>query len=1189
MLGRKGWRVILVWLAGVAAGAATASGEEPASGAVDYVRDVKSILRERCYACHGALKQENALRLDTAAAMREAAVIVPADVDASLLLGRVSAADPGERMPPEGPPLSAHQIATLRAWIEQGAAAPVDEQPESDPRDHWSFRAPRRPPVPVIAAHSEIDQGPPAGALENPIDAFVAQRHRQLGLAPQPAAEKSLLLRRVYLDLIGLPPGAADLQAFLADDRPDAYERVVQRLLESPQYGERWARHWMDVWRYSDWYGRRMVPDVWNSAPQVWRWRDWIVRSLNQDQGYDTMVRQMLAADEICPEDYDSLVATSYLVRNWYALNPNDWMRNNVEHTAKAFLGLTFNCAHCHDHKYDPISQVDYFRFRAFFEPIAVRQDRWPGEADPGQFQEYEYSTLRKIVRLGAVRIYDKSLDAPTWFYTGGDERNRVSERGSIAPGLPAFLAPDPLTIEPVVLPAAARYPALHPAIQQTILADCRAAVDASQNELAGTRAAVEAALPALREALAKAEANFDEAATLAERSGKPGALAGRQSLLLEASSSGRRILQNGLPQLPKLDDGATVSFQLKILQDAHVNFQLARDVQMGLTASYVGFVGGRIVAYQPGSFQEFDAGHYRIDAGQDHFLVTLRFQVQEDRCLLTVQSQADEQLLVADVPVALNGWNPHGNLLQAISFDARAGSVAVIDEVRIHAPPTVSGTGADEAPRLAYFDFEAPRYHDGLDASGIEGWVNSSFSQAPATSIVSTTACSTDLLAAAEARRAAQRAVLLEETRLAASESRLAARVAEQQSVVARLAAERRKYGLESSTGDREALAAQASSAASAEREAAVLRATADVQAAELAQRVATAKPADDANRAQEIAAAQQQLVAAQSALDKAQAATTADTAAADYSPLSPVYADVSSGRRSALADWLASPDNPLTARVAVNHIWMRHFQRPLVDTVYDFGRNGTPPSHPELLDWLAVELMESGWSMKHLHRLIVTSHTYRRSSAADPQFGAAQAMQADPENRFLWRMPTGRMEAEVVRDSLLLCAGRLDLRMGGQELENSEALSTRRRSLYYSCHPELDGRSQFGMLFDAPDALECYRRTRTVIPQQALALTNSQLVHDVSADVAAAIWNSLSPQQRQQPQAFISAAYLRILSRLPGDAEQKICETFLSQVGDAEASAAKDPPDTTDGDAARRESLVRALLNHNDFITIR
>jgi hypothetical protein len=321
----------------------------------------------------------------------------------------------------------------------------------------------------------------------NPIDAFLEAEWVRHGLEPRPAAPKHILLRRVYLDLIGLPPTSEELRAFLADDSPEAFEKVVDRLLRDERYGERWGRHWMDVWRYSDWYGRRDANDVRNSASQIFRWRDWIVRSLNEGKGYDRMIQEMLAADEIQPEDYDAGVATGYLVRNYYSLNPNEWMRSAVEHTGKAFLGLTFNCAHCHDHKYDPIEHDDYFRLRAFFEPVFIRQDRVPGEADPGMFQDYTYAGTRSVQRLGAVRVYDRQPDAPTWFYTGGDERNRVTERGSIPPGVPAFLQPETLSIEPVDLPAQAWYPGLRPEIQETMRTDARRAIASAEELLAAT------------------------------------------------------------------------------------------------------------------------------------------------------------------------------------------------------------------------------------------------------------------------------------------------------------------------------------------------------------------------------------------------------------------------------------------------------------------------------------------------------------------------------------------------------------------------------------------------------------------------------------------------------------------------------------------------------------------------------
>ena len=385
----------LAWSATMWLSAPEVRGEDRA----DYLGKVKPVLKEHCYSCHGALKQAGGLRLDTGRALRRGGdsgpAVVPGRPEESPLIERVAETDADARMPFEAPALAPSKVAALRDWVAAGAPSPEGEEPERSPKDHWSFRPLVRPSVPRTIGG--------AWAI-NPIDHFVAAGHERRGLSPRPPTDRATLLRRVSLDLIGLPPTRDELHAFLADEGVDAYERVVDRLLASPRYGERWGRHWMDVWRYSDWYGRRMVPDVWNSAPQIWRWRDWIVRSLNEDKGYDRMVQEMLAADEIAPGDDEAAVATGYLVRNWYALNPNQWMRDNVEHTAKAFLGLTFNCAHCHDHKYDPIRQDDYFRFRAFFEPIGMRQDRVAGEADPGPFQKYEYSKLRKIVRAGSVR-----------------------------------------------------------------------------------------------------------------------------------------------------------------------------------------------------------------------------------------------------------------------------------------------------------------------------------------------------------------------------------------------------------------------------------------------------------------------------------------------------------------------------------------------------------------------------------------------------------------------------------------------------------------------------------------------------------------------------------------------------------------------------------------------------------------
>jgi hypothetical protein len=1135
---------------------------DPGHGGVDYAKEIKPILKARCYSCHGALKQEAGLRLDSGRLIRQGgkdgAVITSGHAIGSLI-ERIRTTDSSQRMPPEGEPLSPEQVAKLIAWIEHGAESPDDEQPELDPRNHWSFVAPVRSLVPIVA---ESD------AAKNPLDAFLVQTLHDHQLTPETSASKSVWLRRITLDLIGVPPTRQDLLVFLGDESPDAYEKVVDRLLSSPQYGERWGRHWMDVWRYADWFGRRYVPDVWNSAPQIWRWRDWIVKSLNGDKSYGRMVAEMLAADEISPEDDEAGHATGFLIRNWYALNPNDWMRSNVEHTGKAFLGLTFNCAHCHNHKYDPISQEDYFRFRAFFEPISIRQERVPGEADPGPFQEYSYSVLRKIVRLGEVRIFDKTPDAPTWFYTGGDERNRVNERGSIPAGLPAVLGGDSLKVEQVSLPPRAWYPGLRPGIHETILAEHRQALAAVESQLPAVRTAVETALPELLSKFDEAESEFERACQESRQAGRSGALSGQQSLLVDATT-GRRVIQRRLQELKAVEDGSAIRFQLQILKDAHVNFQLAKDFVVGLTAAYIGFENGRIMSYQPGSFTEFEAGRYDYAAGQNRFEVTLLLHTASDQCLLSVRSISDNKLLVNNVPVARNGWNPVGDPTKGITFDVRTGAVAVIDDVLFSAPSGGDNTESSLIPLLR-FDFEPPIYGDQEDVIGVDGWFGSSFSQPGATSIVSATIGDESLRPLSTKRKMARRALDSQTLKLKALEAKQAASVAMLESTNARIAADRAKYG-ETSGQNVDELARMATQR---HLQTTVLAGEAEVYAKDQLLAAAEALPMDHPNRAKDIEAATQQLSSATAALEAARNALAEPTRT--YPSFSPLYPSTSTGRRRALAEWIASRENPLTARVAINHIWLRHFHSPLVSSVYDFGRNGATPTHPELLDWLAVEFMESGWSMKHIHRLVVTSKAYSMSSKLDSS--EHRALATDPENRFLWRMNAGRMESEVVRDSLLACAGRLDQRLGGQELENTQALTTWRRTIYYSCQPEIDGKSQFGSLFDAPEPADCYRRTRSIIPQQALALTNSDLIHEMSTLIAAELWQTVSASEPAQPENFVTAAFEQILTRAPTPPELAMCLEFLIPASTDEANAVR-----------LRESLVRALLNHNDFVAIR
>jgi hypothetical protein len=702
----------------------------------DYTRDVKPILQKHCCSCHGPQRSSGDLRLDTAASIKKGGVsgpvVVPGNSAASSLISVVLGAD-GEppRMPARGAPLAAAEVERLRAWIDDGAPGPDDEAPAVVKTDHWAFRPPRSP-IPVA---------PGRAGGRNPVDVLLAAGQAAKALTPSPSAAKAQLLRRVYIDLVGLPPTRAELQAFLADPAVDAYERVVDRLLASPFYGERWGRHWMDVWRYADASGRKTQHETWWSHPLVWRWRDWIIRSLNADKGYDRMVAEMLAGDELAPQDPEALAGTGFLVRNRFWRERNTWLNGTIEHTAKAFLGLTFACARCHNHKFDPVSQRDYYNFRAFFEPHEVRVDPLPGESP----------------KAGIARAFDAKPDAPTYLFIRGNDKN-PDKNVPIAPAVPAALRGPPVIVHQVEVP--------------------------------------------------------------------------------------RREKQ----------------------------------------------------------------------------------------------------------------------------------------------PP-------------------------------------------------------------------------------------------------------------------------------------------------------------------------------------------------------------FSTGRRLALARWVTDPTNPLTARVAVNHVWARHFDRPLVDNVFDFGLRSRAPRQQPLLDWLAVELVAHGWSMKWLHRTLVTSAAYRMSTVA--QGASPDSLNTDPDNLYFARRSPRRVEAEVVRDAMLWLAGNLNVQMGGPSVNCQGDPGSRRRSLYHrSSHEE---RSPFLVLFDAANVEECYRRQESIVPQQALALTNSALVWEQ----ARLISRRLYEVERPPDGAFVQAAFEHVLGRLPTEQEKQACQRFLTRQKTLLADPSRLHPfpkgpsprvaPAADPAEAAREHLVHALLNHNDFLTVR
>lgn len=898
--------ILLLVLAGRAWAVETDS--TPAFTESAYVETIRPLLAERCVSCHGALRQEAGLRLDTAALLLAGGESGPAavrnDPASSMIVARVADPDAATRMPPDGEaePLSAEQVAAVAGWIAAGCPAPADERPEADPRDHWAFRPRTRPEVPRVQD---------AARTRNPIDAFLARARDRAGITPQPEAPRHVLVRRLFIDLIGLPPQPEELAAIEADASPDWYERLVERLLADPRHGERWARHWMDVWRYADWWG--LGDQHRNSAKHMWHFRDWIVESLNADVGYDEMLRQMLAADELHPDDPAKLRATGFLARNWFLFNRTPWLDETVEHVGKGLLGLTLNCAKCHAHKYDPIRQEDYYRFRAFFEPIETRVDVVPGEGD--------------LERDGIPRVFDGHLERPTHLFVRGEDTKPDTSR-SFEPGVPEVLAFREIEVRPVSLPPTAFEPERRPWVLEAHVATARRAVESAES--------------AVTKAVEKASAARTTLAT-AER----------------------------------------------------------------------------------------------------------------------------------EAAVARAGLAVEQAVLESVVRRAEATRIAW-DEAVVGGDPSVRRTEA-------------------------------------------------------------------------------------------------------------------ATAAVRAEREVAVARARRKVAEAE--DKLATAAPDKKGE-------AEKELLAAREAVEKAvQAVETADgpftpfagakwtptrfrTSTAD-DPAVP-FPTTSTGRRTALAHWITDPQNPLTARVAANHIWMRHMGRPLVSTVFELGRKGEAPAHPELVDWLASELVDGpqpegsrrggGWSMKHLHRLICTSAAYRMGSSTA---GADAALAIDPDNRLVWRREPIRLEAQVVRDGVLALAGMLDLTMGGPPVRESEQATSRRRSLYF-WHSDIS-RNLFLTTFDDAAAKECYERERSIVPQQALALANAAIVHDAAAGIASRLEADAGDDT-----AFLERAFETILQRDPSADERAACEGTLGRW----RAVAKPAAGTAD---PARVLLVWALLNHNDFVTLR
>ena len=888
---------------------------------IQFSQQIQPIFQAQCIDCHGPKEQESQFRLDRLATMLSGGnsgepAVVPGKPGESFLLKLIRHEEPGKEMPP-GESLSKGEIELIERWIADGAKTPESYGPAKADVDlsHWAFQPVKR-------------------TLSGSIDQFVRDKLADNGLTPSPAAERRVLIRRLYLVMLGIPPTPQQVEAFVTDESDDAWQTLVERVLASSHYGERWATYWLDLVRFGETHGFEMNRE----RPTAWQYRDWVIQSFNDDKPYNEFVRQQIAGDALGAD-----VATGFLVagpvdqvkgsdpklRQAQRMNELDDMINT---TGTAFLGLTTGCARCHNHKFDPISQRDYYSMQAVFAGVQHGN--------------------RALTLSPETKQQIATLDA---------------EIAELTDRLKKFIVAEDSRLRP--------------------------SVNARQNE----------------EAFEKREARFIRF-TIQKTTGGEGCI---DELEVYADGSNVALASSGAKAT---SSGDFVHPKHKLM---HIN-----DGRHGNDRSWIvdsakgGWVQIELAA--PAVIDRIVWGRDRDGQFADRLPIEYRIEYR-------IESAVDAghwQLLVS-------------------SADRKA-----------------FAGGKPSEPEYQFGKFP--------DAEAVQGeaWLKR-------------------LNAAREEKKELEKSSLV-------------------------------YAGTFSQPGP--------------------------------THRLYRGEP--DAKREQ-----------------------VAPNAIEVFTSLNLSSDAPERDRRLALANWVASDDNPLTASVIVNRLWQFHFGTGIVDTPSDFGLNGAPPSHPELLDWMAGELMEHDWSLKHIHRLILNSNTWRQSNRP-----IAEAVRVDATSRLLWRFPPRRLEAEAIRDSILAVTGVLDIQNAGGpgfspfevEMENVRHYHAKKtfgpadwRRMVYMTKVRQEREQVFGA-FDCPDAsMVVPKRSRSTTPLQALNLLNSEFVMQ-QAELFAGRLEKESDTRPQQ----ITRAWQLCFQRAPTDEELADSEEFIQQEGIPQ--------------------FTRAMLNANEFVFI-
>ncbi|MBI84755.1 MAG: hypothetical protein CMJ81_16295 [Planctomycetaceae bacterium] len=920
---------------------------------VDFVKDVQPIFQVRCLSCHGPDEQEGGFRLDIGARALAGGdsgkAIEPGISGESSLVFLVAGTDEEQRMPPidEGTPLTEAEVATVRAWIDQGANWPKSADLDQVPRHHWAFR-PIADPQPPGVKHT--------ASVQNGIDAFILRKLEQEGISLSPEATRATLIRRLHLDLIGLPPSGDDVQKWLNDPRDDWYEHLVADLLDSPHYGERWARHWLDVARYADSDGYEKD----KPRPYAWRWRDWVINALNDNMPFDRFTIEQIAGDLLPSATLEQHVATGFhrntLINREGGTDPEeDRVKRTVDRTntlGKVWLGMTVECGQCHSHKYDPLSQKEYYQLYAFFNTLAEPDI---GAPVAGQREEYQIEK--------------------------------------------------------------AKFDSEHRPFEDAISQYRREKLGAALKEWELSNAATKPVWKILRPQSRKA----------------------KKGTTLESLGDGS-ILASG--EHPGRQEIYTLVCNTDLRNITGLRIEALTDDRLP---------GGGPGRGPLGNFHltRFDVSVEPTDGSAKSAKVEL------------IDPQATFSESGAKVSAAINtsptsGWSiaPRVGERHVATFKAKE----------------PFGFAGGTRITIAIWQSSVLRHFHGLGRFRISITTTTAEEKQPLPLLGIT-----DVVASTIATPAEQRSSMMQQD------------LRDYFQMVDPRLAELRK-------------------AADAHKE----NAPKDPHQTTKAQVIEEMKSPRKTHF----------LVRGDFLSPKDEVAAGTPGLFVSLKPRG------EKADRLDLARWLVDPDHPLTARVTVNRLWVRYFGRGIVSTVEDFGTQGSQPSHPELLDWLAKWFQKNNWDLKALHTLIVTSATYRQSSHDRPELH-----ERDPLNDWLSHQNRLRVEGEIVRDAALSASGLIKHKIGGPSVrppqpagvaglgyagsvkwETSDGDDRYRRGLYTFFQRTVP----YPMLvtFDSPDSnLSCVRRERSNTPLQALTLWNDPVFLECAQVLGKRIVNETKP----------------------------------------------------------------------------